>query len=175
MTPTQHRRAFTLPGYTTYAAAGFDGDYACPIHMTSGNPTGPMLISKDWLDAPSAARHKAQLLKTGYLPDMTFNKVIDRVLAILNLTRADIYITPIFKLLPPRRSHPLPAKDARASWQAVTQYELNGRTPVALGTDSANVLKHFQIPHIAAPHPSARQGSFASRAEQIGAAIRKVL
>lgn len=166
------RRAFFLPGYTTLAEAGFDGEYVSPIQLTSGNPDGPMLMSKDWLDAPSARKHHAQLSRTGYLPNIPFNKVIDRALALLGLTRADIYIAPIFCLLPPQRSHPIPAAHARASFDAVTRHELNGRRPVAAGTDATRTLRHFGVPHISTCHPSARGLSFDARAEQIAEALR---
>ncbi|MFL4468628.1 hypothetical protein ACERZ8_01590 [Tateyamaria armeniaca] len=168
------RRAFALPGYPTLAQAGFDGDYVSPIQMTSGNLTGPLLMSKDWLDAPSAERHRDQLQATGYLPTNPFNQVIDRVLGLLGLTRADIYITPIFHLLTPRRSSTIPVAHARASFDAVGRFELMGRRPVALGTDSARVLRHFGVHHVPAPHPSARIGSYDARAAQIAAAVRAV-
>ncbi|MEL7300929.1 MAG: hypothetical protein AAFM92_11145 [Pseudomonadota bacterium] len=165
------RRAFRLPGYTTLAEAGFDGDYVSPIQLTSGNPEGPMLMSKDWLDAPSAMANHAKLSRTGYLPHIPFNRVIDKALALIGLKRSDIYIAPIFCLLPPRRSHPLPAAHARASFEAVTRLELNGRRPVAAGNDSARVLRHFGVPHIATCHPSARGLSFDARAERIAEAL----
>ena len=166
------RRAFALPGYPTLAQAGFDGDYVSPIQMTSGNLTGPLLISKDWLDAPSAASNRAELRRTGYLAGIPYNKVIDKVLALLNLTRANIYITPIFHLLTAKRSSAIPMSYARASFDAVGRHELMGRRPVALGTDSARVLSHFGIDHIAAPHPSARIGSYDRRADLIAQAVR---
>ncbi|WP_299043772.1 hypothetical protein [uncultured Tateyamaria sp.] len=166
------RRAFALPGYPTLAQAGFDGDYVSPIQMTSGNLTGPLLMSKDWLDAPSAAAHEHQLKRTGYLPHIPYNKVIDRVLNLLNLTRADIYITPIFHLLTPKRSSAIPAAHARASFDAIGRHELLGRRPVALGTDSARVLRHFRIDHVTAPHPSARIGSYDLRAAQIAEVVQ---
>ena len=166
------RRAFRLPCYPTLAEAGFDGDYVSPIQMTSGNLTGPLLMSKDWLDAPSARTHQAQLKRTGYLPNIPYNKVIDRVLRLLGLTRADIYITPVFHLLTPKRSSTIPTAHARASFDAIGRHELMGRRPVALGQDSARVLAHFNIDHIAAPHPSARIGSYDHRAQAIARAVR---
>ncbi|MGR3503037.1 hypothetical protein [Pseudaestuariivita sp.] len=166
------RRAFSLPGYTTLAEAGFDGEYVSPIQLTSGNPDGPMLMSKDWLDAPSARANHAQLSKTGYLPHIPFNRVLDKALAFLGLKRADIYIAPIFCLLPPKRSHPLPAAHARASFDQVTRHELFGRRPVAAGTDAARTLEYFDVPHIATCHPSARGLTFEARAEQIAEALR---
>ncbi|WP_375280709.1 hypothetical protein [Pseudooctadecabacter sp.] len=166
------RRAFALPGYPTLADEGFDGDYVCPIQMTSGNLTGPMFISKDWLDAPSVRQHRRVLTKQGYLPDNPYNRVMDMVLGLLNLTRADIYITPIFHLLTPQRSSTIPPAHARASFDAVGRHELMGRRPVALGHDSARVLRHFDVPHVQAPHPSARTGTYAAKAEQIADAAR---
>ncbi|WP_299283791.1 hypothetical protein [uncultured Tateyamaria sp.] len=165
------RRAFALPGYLTLAEAGFDGPYVSPIQMTSGNLTGPLLISKDWLDAPSAAAHKAELKRTGYLPHIPYNKVIGKVLALLGLTRGDIYITPIFHLLTPKRSSTIPPNHARACFDAVGRHELLGRRPVALGTDSARVLRHFDVDHVTAPHPSARIGSYDKRAHLIAKAV----
>ncbi|MEL7133568.1 MAG: hypothetical protein AAGK77_14290 [Pseudomonadota bacterium] len=178
LTRTYHRaiaarRAFRLPGYPTLAEAGFDGDYVSPIQMTSGNLTGPLLMSKDWLDAPSARQHQDQLKHTGYLPTNPFNQVIDRVLKLLNLNRADIYITPIFHLLTPKRSSTIPVTHARASFDAIGRHELMGRRPVALGTDSARVLTQFDIDHVTAPHPSARVGSYDMRAQQIAQAVQQ--
>ncbi|MEL6466164.1 MAG: hypothetical protein AAFQ58_14445 [Pseudomonadota bacterium] len=167
------RRAFRLPGYPTLAEAGFDGDYVSPIQMTSGNLTGPLLMSKDWLDAPSARQHQDQLKRTGYLPTNPFNQVIDRVLKMLNLTRADIYITPVFHLLTPKRSSTIPVTHARASFDAIGRHELMGRRPVALGIDSARVLTQFGIDHVTAPHPSARIGSYDMRAQQIAKAVQQ--
>ncbi|THH36039.1 hypothetical protein E4Z66_13310 [Aliishimia ponticola] len=165
------RRRFALPDYPTLADKGFDGDYVSPIQMTSGALDGPLLISKDWLDAPSVDRHRAELQQQGYLRGNPFNRVIDLTLGLLGLRRAQIYITPVFHLLTPRRSSQIPAAHARASFEAVGQYELMGRRPVALGTDSARVLRFFGIDHVTAPHPSARIGSYAARAEQIASAV----
>lgn len=167
------RRAFRLPGYVTLAEAGFDGDYVSPIQLTSGNLEGPLLITKDWLDAPSARAHHAVLSRQGYLPATPFNQVLDRALALLGLARADIHVTPVFCLLVPRRSHPLPAQDARASFEAVVRHEILGRRPVACGSDAARVLRHFGVPHVATLHPSARGLSHAARAERIAEAVRR--
>ncbi|WHZ36274.1 hypothetical protein [Sagittula sp. MA-2] len=169
--PIRRRRAFSLPGYKTLAEEGFDGDYVSPIQMTSGNLTGPMLISKDWLDAPSANANRAILTKQGYLPGNPYNRVIDKVLALVGLARADIYITPVFALLTAKRSSVIPAKDRRASFEAVGQYELLGRRPIALGTDAASVLRWLGIDHIETIHPSARGLTFDDRARRIAKAL----
>ena len=166
------RRAFTLPGYPTLAGEGFDGDYVSPIQMTSGNLDGPMFISKDWLDAPSVRQHRAELQRQGYLNNNPYNRVMDLVLKLLNLTRADIYITPVFHLLTAQRSSTIPPAHARASFDAVGRHELLGRRPVAMGHDAARVLRHFDVPHVQAPHPSARIGTYQDKAEQIAQAAK---
>lgn len=165
------RRAFRLPGYPTLAEEGFDGEYVSPIQLTSGSLDGPLLISKDWLDAPSARANHARLARFGYLADNPFNAVMDRVLALLGLARRQVYITPVFHLLTPRRSSTIPPAHARASFEAVGRHELMGRRPVALGTDAARVLTHFGVAHVAAPHPSARIGSYDARAARIAEAL----
>ena len=111
------------------------------------------------------------LLQSGYMPDMPFNVVIDRALDLAGLSRADIYITPVFKLLPPVRSHAITAKDARASFEAVTRYELLGRRPIAAGGDAIRVLEHFGIPHIPTIHPSARGMDYETRATLLAQAF----
>jgi len=167
----ERRRAFRLPGYVTLTEAGCDGPWVSPIQISSGNLTGPMLISKDWFDAPSARAHRLVLLQSGYMPDMPFNVVIDRALDLAGLSRADIYITPVFKLLPPVRSHAIAAKDARASFEAVTRHELLGRRPIAAGGDAIRVLEHFGIPHIPTIHPSARGMDYETRATLLAQAF----
>ncbi|MHA6326223.1 uracil-DNA glycosylase family protein [Roseivivax sp. CAU 1753] len=165
------RRRFALPGYRTLAETGFDGAYVSPIQITSGNLEGPMLITKDWLDAPSAIANRPVLAKTGYLPGIPFNQVIDRALALVGMRREDIYITPVFKLLPPVRSHPITSSEARASFEAVTRFELMGRRPIAAGSDAGRVLDHFGIDHIKTIHPSARGLAYRDRAAIIARSL----
>ncbi|ABD53750.1 hypothetical protein [Jannaschia sp. CCS1] len=168
------RRAFRLPGYTTLAECGFDGDYVSPIQLSSGALRGPMLISKDWLDAPSARANRQALSSIGYLPEMPFNRVLDRALEIAGLTRASIYIAPVFCLLPPRRSFALPLSAAKASFEAVVAHEIMGRVPVAAGQDAARVLRACGVAHVETIHPSARGHTFEHRAQLIAAALRGV-
>ncbi|MEM6305992.1 MAG: hypothetical protein AAF744_14840 [Pseudomonadota bacterium] len=165
------RRAFSISGYPTLADAGFDWDLVNPIHRSSGNLRGPMLISKDWLDYPSALAHRDRLQETGYLPKIPYNRVMDLALAKAGLTRAEVYISPIFHLLTPKRSSTIPVAHARASFAAVGRYELLGRRPIALGLDAARVLAQFGIAHLKAPHPSARVGNFSQRAGLIAEAL----
>lgn len=165
------RRAFRLPGYPSLADEGFDGDYVSPIQLTSGRLDGPMLISKDWLDAPSARLHRDTLRRTGYLPGTPFNRVIDKALALLGLARADIYITPVFALLTGQRSSMIPMRDRLGSFEAVGRHELLGRRPVAAGRDSAAVLRALGVPHVETIHPSARGLGFDERARRIATAL----
>ena len=157
----------------TLAEIGFDGPWVSPIQIISGNLTGPMLITKDWFDAPSAIKNRQVLLEQGYLPGIPFNAVLDKALSLIGLTRSDIYITPVFKLLPPKRSHSIRNADTRASFQAVTQHELLGRKPIAAGQDAIMALKHFGIPHIPTVHPSARGLDYETRASLIAKAFEK--
>lgn len=169
------RRAFRWGDYPTLADIGLDGDYVSPIQLTSGALDGPMLISKDWSDRDTAVAHLRRIRTLGYLPEIPFNRVLDRALALIGLRRDQIYISPVFQLLTPRRSSTIPAAAARASFDAVVRHEVMGRRPVALGEDAARVLRHFGVPHVATIHPSARGQSFDARAARIAAAIRAAL
>lgn len=170
-TAIKARRAFRLNGFHTLAHEGFDGDYVSPIQISSGNLTGPMLISKDWLDVPSVRANKEELERVGYLASIKYNKVIDLALEAVNLRRSDIYISPIFHLLVNGRSSPIPASGARASFDLVGRHELLGRRPIALGIDAAATLDYFNVPHIKVVHPSARKFTYAQKAEIIAEAI----
>ena len=165
------RRAFHLRGYVSYAQAGFDGAYVCPIHLTSGNLSGVVLMTKDWLDAPSAARHAKRLAVQGYLAEIPFNRVLDRALSLSGLRRADIYITPVFKLLPPQRSHAIPVRDIKASFEAVSRHEIMGRPVIAAGKAAITALQASGHIHIPTAHPSARGKDFETRARQLAAAL----
>jgi hypothetical protein len=169
----ESRRRFRLSGYVTLAEAGFEGPWVSPIQISSGNLTGPMMITKDWFDAPSAIANAAILQKLGYMPGIPFNMVLDAALDLIGLQRSDIYITPVFKLLPPQRSHPIRPGEARASFDAVTRHELLGRKPIAAGTDAIRVMQHFGIPHVPSIHPSARGLDFGSRAKLLAKAFEQ--
>lgn len=171
----ERRRAFHLPGYTSYARAGFDGPWTCPIQITSGSLSGPVLMTKDWLDFPSAERHRQVLCRLGYLPGIPFNTVLDKALKLAGLARNDIYITPVFKLMPAHRSHPIPSADVRASLDAVTRHEIMDRPVVAAGQDAVRALQAAGIPHIATPHPSARGQDFDSRARVLALALTNAI
>ena len=110
------------------------------------------------------------LVEGGAVIDLGAN-VIDKVLDLVGLTRADIYITPVFALLTATRSSVIPMKDKRASFEAVGQYELMDRRPIACGTDAASVLRGFGIDHIETIHPSARGLTFDDRAARIAKAL----
>lgn len=168
------RRSFTRPGYATYADVGVDGDYVSPYHLTCGNPAGPVLISYNWLDAPSARTHRATLRQMGYLPQMLFNRVLDRALQIARLTRDAIYLTHAFHLLPASRSAAIPQRDIEASFDAITRHEIAGRPVIALGNAAARACNRFAIPCRSLTHPSARGRSMRAKAAEIATALEEV-
>lgn len=71
-----------------------------------------------------------------------------------------------------RRPIALLGYPTRASFDAVRPHEIMGRRPVALGTDAARTLRYFEISHVTAPHPSARIGTYAQKAEHIASAMK---
>lgn len=167
------RRAFRLPGYMTLADVGLDGDYVSPPQLTSCSPTGPVLLGYHWLDAPTAIEHRDTLKQYGYLKGMAFNNVVDQALKLANLTRAEIFITQVFHLLPKGRSSAIPPKDIAACFNEVTQYELAGRHVVALGKMAANACRKLCMPVSEVPHPSARGYSASDKAQLLARALQK--
>ncbi|WP_299968253.1 uracil-DNA glycosylase family protein [uncultured Roseobacter sp.] len=168
------RRAFARPGLTTYAEVGLDGHYITPYHLTCGNPAGPVLISYNYLDAPTARAHCTILRRHGYLADMLFNRVLDAALGEAQLTRADIYLTHAVHLLPETRSAAIPQADIDASFDAITQAEIAGRPVIALGTAAARACIRFGVPHLATAHPSARGQTADAKAGAIARALTEV-
>jgi len=173
------RRAFRLDSYCTLADVGMDGDYVSPLQIASNSPAGPVLLAYNWLDAASARKHHEVLRERGYLPGILFNKVVDRALAACGLTRADVYMTQAFHLLPPvGRSSTIPAKHLDASFNAITRHELKGRKVIAMGADAAGACKRNGVPaDRVVDHPSARGPgcTVESKARELASAIQAVL
>ena len=146
-----------------------------PIQKLSGHPTGPVLLAKDYLDAPSLRGMRDRIAPGGYLPGNPFNRVIDRALGLAWLARTDIYITQVFAAIKPAgRSASVPVAHRRASFEAVGQHELKGRRVLALGPEAARICAEFGVPHVAvASHPSARGPGMtdAAKAEALAAAL----
>lgn len=165
------RRALVIPGYAGFAEIGLDGPWTTPYHIASFSPSGPVLLTYNYLDAPSARLHRAHLLRHGYLAGMPFNVVLDRALAQANRQRSDLYVTHAFHLLPPRRSQTIPHAAIDLSFDTVARHELTGRFVIALGAVAVRACRRHAIAHIAVPHPSARGQSFDARA----AALARVL
>lgn len=173
------RRTFQLSGYLTLADVGMDGDYVTPLQIAAQSPTGPVLLAHHWLDAVSARRHQALLRELGYLPGIPFNKVVDRALALCELTRADTYMTQVFHLLPPedRTGRVSPASLDR-SFERITRHELEGRKVVALGGAAASTCRRNGIePNQVVDHPSAWGvgRTMEGKAVELVTAIRAVL
>lgn len=158
--------------WATLVDVGFDGDWVSPIQKTSNSTTGPVLVAKHWLDAESANRHRATLERCGYLPDILFNRALDRVLEAVGLTREDIYITQACHFLPKTdRRKPVPAALMKLSIEAVTRHEVNGRRAIALGGEAQRALGHAGVNFIPCPHPSS---SVAGRYRALEDALRRV-
>ncbi len=165
------RRLLRLPGYVTMADAGLDGPWTTPYQITSNAPDGPVLLTYNYLDAPSAIAHRSELLRTGYLAGMPFNSVLDEALGLAGLRREQVYVTHAFHLLPPTRSWAVPSRDVDISFDAVGRHELVGRRVVALGHTAARACSRHGINHTATAHPSARGQSFAQRAKVLAEAL----
>lgn len=167
----ERRRALRIPGYVTLAEAGFDGEYVTPYQIASRSMTGPVLVAKDWFDAPSALENQVLLSKTGYMPGIPFNNVLDLALSHASLKRSNLYVTQAFHLLTPRRSAYIPPRHIDESFDGVTKYELEGRRVIALGDDAYRACRRHGVECVGVIHPSARTGSYEDRARQIAKAL----
>lgn len=167
----ERRREFRLEGYTTLAEVGFDGDWVSPYQISSASPEGPVLVAYHWLDVPTVRANRAILHRLGYLPRILFNRVVDRALELVELSRADLYVTQAFHLLPEKRSQTIPSRLVAASFNAVTRHEIEGRAVIALGSAAAAQCESAGIPFSAVPHPSARGQTINSKAQQLAQAI----
>ena len=130
-----------------------------------------MLVALHWLDAPSVDEHRDVLKEKGYLPSIRFNKVVDLALEQAKLTRADIYVTQAFHLLPQGRSEPIPRRHINESFDRITRHEVDGRTVIALGTAAVGACRRAGIECIECIHPSARGKTVESKAEELAEAL----
>ena len=156
------RKNLPVPeGYETLADVGLDGLWVTPPQMSSRNPCGLVLLAWHFLGAGDARKERKPILRGGgYAPDRGFNVVLDMALEKAGLTRGAVYITQVFHLLPCEgTSADVPVDLVRASFEAVTQYEVEDRVVVALGDDARDAYKDFtgMKPHDWAQHPSSRQ------------------
>ncbi|MDB5612663.1 MAG: hypothetical protein JWQ22_316 [Devosia sp.] len=165
------RRALRIPGYATFADVGLDGPWTTPYQIASRSADGPVLLTYNYLDAPSARKHRSQLLADGFLPRMPFNMVLNIALARTGMKRSDLYVTHAFHLLPATRSAAIQSGDVDISFDAIARHELSGRKVIALGAVAARVCARHGIAHLATTHPSARGLSFAGRAEALASAL----
>ena len=105
----------------------------------------------------------------GYLPDIRFNQTLDRILASVERTRGDIYITQACHFLPrENRRRKVPRELMKLSIEAVTRYEVEGRRVIALGREAQTALEHAHIDFLPCPHPSSSvAGRFAALADAL--------
>lgn len=165
------RRAFSLPGYDSYADAVLDGDWVTPYHLTCGNFQGPVLLTYNFLDALTARREHQTLARQGYIAAMPFNRVLDLALLKAGRQRADLYVTHAFHLLANSRSERIATGAVDASFDAIARQELAGRPVIALGLEAARQCRRHGIAHLAVPHLSARGTSFETRAAALATAL----
>ncbi len=168
----ERRRQFCWQGYESYADAGLEGNWVTPYHLSSANFTGPVLLTYNFLDFPTALRERPRLLAHGYLAEMPFNRVLDLGLALAGLKRKDIYVTHAFHLLARERSERIPNAALDASFDAIARHELVERQVIALGDAASRQCNRHAIPHQRVPHLSARGLSFAERAKKLAQALR---
>ena len=145
-----------------------------PYHLTCGSPTGPVLLTYNFLDAPSAHREHGTLARQGYLPTMPFNRVLDLALSQIGMVRADIYVTHAFHLLANSRSDRISTTAVDASFDAIAQHELLDRQVIALGQEASRQCRRHDIAHLAVPHLSARGISFSARAATLATALAAI-
>ncbi len=170
------RRDFRICGYTTLAEVGFDGDWVTPYQKSSASETGPVLVALHWLDVPSVEKHRCVLNEKGYLPGIAFNKVLDLALDKAELTRADIYVTQAFHLLPAQRSQPIRPRHIYESFDRITRHEVVDRTAIVLGADAARAFRQAGLkPFDYVPHPSARGMTFDCKAARLAEALKRAM
>ena len=163
----QRRRTLSLPGYSTLESVGFDGSWVTPYQIASCSPNGPVLVAYNWLDEPSVHKHREVLRALGYLPGITFNKVLDRALEIRGMARSHLYMTQAFHLLPPTRSFSIRPAHIDKSFDTVTRYELTDRKVIALGGMAAGACRRHGVKHIETMHPSARGLTIEDKAQRL--------
>jgi hypothetical protein len=168
------RRSLKILGYRTLAEAGFDGQWVTPYQMASCAPDGPVFVAYNWLDFPSVDLNREVLSKLGYLPSITFNRVLDKALKLLGISRRDIYMTQAFHLLPATRSASIRRADVDVSFDAVTRHELVDRQVIALGDNAMIVCNRHGVRHRAVCHPSARGMSHSDKAIRIAEAVNQL-
>ena len=168
----ERRRQFSLSGYPSFADVGLEGEWTTPYHISGCSGSGPVLLSYNYLDAPSAIAHRDKLLKHGFIATMPFNRVLDMALLRLKRSRRDLYLTHTFHLLPQTRSQTIPTTAIDASFEAVARHEIGSRHVVALGKAAARVCRRHGLPHTPVTHLSARGVGFEKKAEWLAEAIR---
>ena len=184
----ERRRKFSLPGYKSLADVGFDGEYVTPTQIKACSETGICLVSYNWFDAKSVEEYSRKLKKyqslkeKGYDELIPFNRILDLALDKVGIRREDTYMTQVFHLLPATQKELPNEDDVWKSFEAITQYEIQGRKVVSLGKPAKIACIKFGIRNFAgyahAPSPSwgFRRGIFdEEHAAKIANTIKNVL
>ena len=168
------RRKFRIRGYKTLCDVDFDGDWVTPYQKSSPSETGPVLVALHWLDVPSVEKYRRVLKDKGYLPGIPFNNVLECALKKARMSRADIYVTQVFHLLPAKRSQRILRKHLYESFESITRHEVVGRKAIALGVDAARAFHRAGlVPFTCVPHPSARGMTVESKAAMLAEALER--
>lgn len=165
------RRAFRPAGYATLRDVGLDLPLVSPYQRSCGSPEGPVLISYNHMDAPTARAHRDRIALDGYLPEMLFNRVLDMALAHAGLLRGEIYLTHAFHALPDARSATIPEALVMDSFERITWHEIGGRPVIALGRVASKCCAAFGVPHRSVPHLSARGLDMDTKARHLADAL----
>ena len=172
------RREFSLPDYESLKDVNLDGEYVTPLQIVAHSKTGPCLVAYNWIDAPTAIKYHDFLAEHGYLPEITFNKVLKLAFDRLNIRREDTYMTQAFHLLPKKRSDNIPVRDVRKSFETITLHEIKERKVIALGEKASLACKPFEdqyADYVETIHPSIRGKTYEKRASIIAEDIKSVL
>lgn len=159
--------------FCTLSAAGWDGPWVSPMQESSRDPCGPVVMGTHWLDAETADARRGDVeWYGGYLPDVTFNRVLDLALWRARLHRRDVYVTQACHLLPLReRRGTVPVGLWRESYEAVTRYEVRGRPVLALGGVAQRLCEHYGLRYLPFRHPGTSGPTQRRQAEALAAGL----
>ena len=142
----------------------------CPLHLEAKNPV------------PGAGNAHAQLVCVGEAPGATEDELglpfvgqagglLDKILAAIKLSRADVFICNVLKHRPPGNRNPMPDEVQACSPYLIRQIELiQPRVIVAFGTFAAQTLlntregigklrgkvhRYYGVPLVVTYHPAA--------------------
>ena len=175
--------------YATLSEVGLDGPWVTPLQKTSNRACELVLVAQDYLDTARAAEHREQILDgDGYCPGTKFRAVLSGALAVAERDLSRVYVTQAVHMIPRTRwtrtkSGKWRKEEVRhdadlVDWafREVTQYEVAGRTVVAMGKVAARACRVAGFPPDGVTdHPSHRRKGRPQLIRELGAEFRRVL